>query len=173
MANQRQEGRRSPVLMALVRPLDAKVRNTVVRRYDNMIRELDFLSKSGHKDLTFIRTREWSREKLSAVFGLNCIYQEVLGPLAASARPNSVTFEGDSQIKGIGIGTSHPISHGSQRFDNAHNVQVPEMMRDFYSLINDLNLERRWMTLNTCGDIVYWIARRERDEDKFDQVWDE
>lgn len=163
MATQRVN--QDPVLAALIRPLDAKVRNSVARRRDAMLRELAFLGTKEDKRLAFIRSRNWTDAKLNVLFGLNCIYQEVLGPLDASARTGRRV---DVEVKGqpgLGLGSSHPIVHGSQRFDAAHTARVKDAMEDFFGLVAKLGFRRDWMTKNTCGDLVYWIARYEREKD--------
>ena len=141
-----------PVLAALTRHLDAKPRNAVARRHEAMLRELVFLSERENENLTFIRSRNWTDQRLSALFSLNCIYQEVLGPLDASARTGLA-----------GLGTQHPIAHGSMRFDAAHSVRVRNAVEDFFTMVRELGFRRDWMTKNTCGDIVFYIARHERE----------
>lgn len=130
-----------------------------------MLRELAFLGTKEDKGLAFIRLRNWTDAKLSVLFGLNCIYQEVLGPLDASARTGRRTDVEANGILGLGLGSSHPIVHGSQRFDAAHTARVKDAMEDFFGLVAKLGFRRDWMTKNTCGDLVYWIARYEREKD--------
>ncbi len=153
------------VLTALTKPLDAKVRSSVTRRHEAMVRELAFLESKQDERLAFIRTRGWSDAKLSVLFGFNSVYQEVLGPLHASARTGR---SADKEVNGgpaLGLGSSHPIVHGSQRFDSAHTVRVKSAVEDFFGLVAELGFRRDWMTKNTCGDLVYWIARHEREKD--------
>lgn len=161
MATQR--GDIEPVLAALTQPLDAKVRSAVARRHGAMLRELAFLISKQDERLTFIRSRNWSDVKLSALFSLNCIYQEVLGPLDASARTGSRVDAEPAGAPALGLGSAHPIMHGSQRFDSAHTARVKAAIDDFFGLVAELGFRRDWMTKNTCGDLVYWIARHERD----------
>lgn len=141
-----------PVLVALTRHLDAKPRNAVVRRHEAMLRELAFLGERDNENLAFIRSRKWTDQRLSALFSLNCVYQEVLGPLDASARAGQA-----------GLGSQHPIVHGSTRFDAAHSVRVRSAIEDFFTLVGELGFRRDWMTKNTCGDLVFYIARHERE----------
>lgn len=153
------------VLTALTQPLDAKVRGSVTRRLEAMVRELAFLESKQDERLAFIRKRGWSNAKLSVLFSLNSVYQEVLGPLDASARTGR---SADKEINGgpaIGLGSSHPIVHGSQRFDSAHTVRVKSAVEDFFDLAVELGFRRNWMSQNTCGELVYWIARYEREKD--------
>lgn len=163
MATQR--GDRDPILAALTQPLDAKVRGAVARRHEAMLRELAFLSTKQDERLTFIRSCNWTDARLSALFSLNCVYQEVLGPLDASARTGR---RADTDVAGapaLGLGSSHPIVHGSQRFDSAHTARVKGAVEDFFGMVAELGLRRDWMTKNTCSDLVYWIARHEREKD--------
>jgi hypothetical protein len=141
-----------PVLVALTRHLDPKPRNAVARRHEAMLRELAFLGERENENLVFIRTRNWTDQRLSALFSLNSIYQEVLGPLDASARTGQA-----------GLGSQHPIVHGSMRFDAAHTARVRSAVEDFFSMVNELGFRRDWMTKNTCGDLVFYIARQERE----------
>lgn len=163
MATQRDD--RDKVLAALTQRLDPKVRSSVVRRHEAMLRELAFLGSKQDERLTFIRPRGWTDARLSVLFSLNCVYQEVLGPLDASARTGR---RADTEVAGapaLGLGSSHPIVHGSNRFDAAHSARVKVAVEDFFEMVNELGLRRDWMTKNTCGDLVYWIARHERERD--------
>lgn len=141
-----------PVLAALTRHLDVKPRNAVSRRHEAMLRELGFLGERENDNLAFIRSRNWTDQRLSALFSLNSIYQEVLGPLDASARTGQA-----------GLGSQHPIVHGSMRFDAAHTARVRSAVEDFFTMVNELGFRRDWMTKNTCGDLVFYIARHERE----------
>jgi hypothetical protein len=144
--------RTDPVLLALTRHLDLKPRSAVMRRHEAMLRELSFLGERENENLAFIRSRNWTEQRLSVLFSLNCIYQEVLGPLDASARTGQA-----------GLGTEHPIVHGSLRFDSAHTARVRSAVEDFFTMVGELGFRRDWMTKNTCGDLVYYIARHERE----------
>jgi hypothetical protein len=161
MAKQRIDA--DPLLAALVQPLDVKVRNAVMRRHEAMLRELIFLASKQDEHLAFIRSCNWSDERLSALFSLNCFYQEVLGPLDASARTGGQSESDSHGAQALGLGASHPIVHGSQRFDSAHTARVKSAVEDFFDLVRQLGFRRDWMTKNTCNDLVYWIARHERE----------
>ena len=141
-----------PVLAALSRHLDAKPRNAVARRHEAMLRELAFQGERGNEHLAYIRSRNWSDQRLSALFSLNSVYQEVLGPLDASSRAGHA-----------GLGIQHPIVHGSMRFDSAHSARVRSAVEDFFSMVNSLGFRREWMAKNTCGDLLFYIARHERE----------
>lgn len=119
------------VLLALLQPLDTKVRNAVARRHDAMLRELAFLVTKEDERLLFIRTRRWSDSKLSVLFSLNCIYQEVLGPLDVSARTRLEANPDAVDPTGAGLGSTNPILHGSQRFDSAHTFRVKNALDTF------------------------------------------
>lgn len=140
------------VFKSLTKDLDHKSRNAVDRRYQAMVRELSFLGERQNENLAFIRTKKWSDERLKVLFGLNCIYQEVIGPLDASTRHGEV-----------GIGVQYPIAHGAMRFDERHSFNVREATNDFFEMVVKLGFRRDWMTKNTCGDLVYYIARHERE----------
>lgn len=151
-----EDKRSDPILAALTAPMSMKPRQAVMRRHEAMLGELRFLSEreSPDENLSFIRRHKWSDERLSALFALNSVYQEVLGPLHASTR-----------VGAAGLGTEYPIRHGSQRFDASHNVRVQNAIDDFYAIVERLGFLKEWMTRNTCGDLVYYIARFERDSD--------
>lgn len=151
------------VLAALTQPLDAKVRSAVIRRHEAMLRELAFIANKQDEQLAFIRSRNWLDAKLSVLFSLNSFYQEVLGPLDASARPGHQSDPDSHGAQTLGLGASHPIVHGSQRFDSAHTARVKSAVEDFFGLVAQLGFRRDWMTKNTCNDLVYWIARHERE----------
>ena len=152
MAEQKEASAES-VFRALTKNLDRKPRAAVERRYQAMARELGFLQERQNENLTYIRSREWSDEKIKVLFGLNCIYQEVIGPLDASTRVGS-----------SGIGSTYPIAHGAMRFDGGHSFKVRQATNDFFSMVAQLGFLREWVTKNTCGDLVYYIAKHERDE---------
>lgn len=159
----KQRGNIDPFLALLTHPLDAKVRSVVLRRHEAMLRELAFLVSSQDQRLAFIRSRNWHDAKLSALFSLNCLYQEVLGPLDASARTGHRAHPDANEVPTLGLGSFHPIVHGSQRFDSAHTARVKGAVEDFFGLVAELGFRRDWMTKNTCGDLVYWIDRHERE----------
>lgn len=153
------------VLEALTKPLDVKVRNAVVRRHAAMVRELEFMVTKQDTRLQFIQSRHWSNEKLSALFALNSFYQEVLGPLDASARARSHSGSVAEERQSHGLGSLHPILYGGPRFDSAHAMKVRSAVDDFFWLVRNLGFRREWISKNTSGDIVYWIDRAEREND--------
>lgn len=141
------------VFKALTRNLDRKPRAAVERRYQAMVRELGFLQERQNENLIYLRSRKWGDEQFKVLFSLNCIYQEVIGPLDASTRVGS-----------SGIGSTYPITHGAMRFDGSHSSRVRLATQDFFSMVAELGFLREWVTKNTCGDLIYYIARYERDE---------
>lgn len=152
MATQAAKG--DPVLNALLGRLSPKPRALVVRRVEAMGRELQYLRESNSEDLAFIRTRKWSDVRLRALFAVNSVYQEVLGPLQASAK-GSIS----------GLGREQPILHGTQRFDRAHSAKVNSALEGFFSMVSDMGFQQDWMSKNTCGDLVFFIARYEHKRD--------
>jgi len=143
-----------PVLSALIAPMSAKPRHAVVRRHEAMMRELRYLSEREvpDKNLAFIRKRSWTDERLSVLFALNSVYQEVLGPFSASARGGTA-----------GIGTEHPITHGSLRFDSATAYRANSAMNDFSEIVYKMEFRIEWLWHNTCSDLIYYIAQYERE----------
>jgi hypothetical protein len=152
----------SLVLQALLAKLAPKPREQVTRRYGHMVRELAYLTERRDENLAFIRSRKWTDRRLNAVFAFNSVYQEVLGPLQASAR-----------FSRVGLGREIPILHGSQRFDLSHAMRVNDALSDFHAMLVALDLKRSWMTLNTCGEVVYRLALFERSGRQSDNEDDE
>lgn len=138
------------VFQALTVNLDRKPRSIVARRYDAMLRELRFLGEREDKNLAYLRSCGWNDDRLKVLFGLNCIYQKVIGPLDASTRTGK-----------SGIGSTHTITHGALRFDLAHSTRVRKAREDFFAMVIQLGFRHDWMTKNTCGDLVFYIARYE------------
>lgn len=142
------------ILDTLIKSLDVKLKRSVIGRHEAMMRELTYLNEKKNETLKFIRQHHWTDDRLSVLFALNCLYQEVLGPLAASARGGTA-----------GIGTVNAIVHGSNRFDRAHSRKVLAVVQDFNTLAAELGFHQAWMTKNTCGDLIYWISRHEKDSE--------
>jgi hypothetical protein len=147
------------VIKFLTRHLDYKPRKTVERRYQAMVRELIFLGERQDQHLAYIRYRKWSDDRLKVLFGLNSIYQEIIGPLTASTR-----------VAQVGIGSQYPLTHGTMRFDGGHSHNVREADNAFFSMVSELGFLRSWMAKNTCGELVFHIARHEREDVTGDQV---
>lgn len=142
---------RRTVLAKMLNALHPAVRGNVDRRCEAMLRELDFLRERQNENLTYLRSKGWVDERLQVLFVLNSVYQLCIGPLQSSARINA------------GLGGDYPIRHGADVFDIGRAGIVIEMVTDFFSMAADLGFLRDWMTKNTCGDLIYWIARHERD----------
>jgi hypothetical protein len=142
------------VLKVITKHLDHKPRGAVERRYAAMTRELRFLEERQDEKLAFLRSHRWNDDRLKVLFGLNCIYQEVIGPLDASIRAGEA-----------GMGTRYPIVHGAMRFDRAYSSKVRKAATDFFTLVSKFGFQHDWMTKNTCGDLVYYIAKHEHEEE--------
>lgn len=142
-----------PIFRALTRSLDRKVAESISRRCDAMERELSFLAEKVDQNLEFVRTRRWTDDRFLVLFILNSFYQEFLGPLEASGRGET------------NLGREFPILHGTNRFDQAHRNLVWMASMDFSFLIANFDFLQEWMTKNTAGDLVYWIARYEREKE--------
>jgi hypothetical protein len=140
------------ILGALTSGLNSKVRESIARRFEAMRRELAYLSDKEDKNLAFIRLANWTEGKLSVLFLLNCFYQHVLGPLQSSTRGGTAN-----------IGTKIPIRYGSALYDEARSKSVNSAVSDFHNLVAELGFDRRWLTKNTAGDLIYYIARHERE----------
>jgi hypothetical protein len=89
-----------------------------------MVRELQYLREKRDENLVFIRKRKWSDVRLRALFAVNSVYQEVLGPLQAAAKGST-----------SGLGRDLPILHGSQRFDSAQSARVNATLEGFFLMV--------------------------------------
>jgi len=148
----KQEGRTMP-LTKLVAVLDPAVRRSVHRRFDAMIRELKYLQANRADELTYLNEKGWTEQRLKVLLVLNSVYQLAIGPLHASARST------------VGLGLTIPISHGTDLFDRSKAREVNEMVAAYKSFVEALSIKADWLTKNTAGDLVYWIARWERESD--------
>jgi hypothetical protein len=153
------ESANDSVLSLLTVRLSPKPRASVVRRYEAMVRELQYLREKRDENLVFIRKRKWSDVRLRALFAVNSVYQEVLGPLQAAAKGSTG-----------GLGRDLPILHGSQRFDGAQSARVNATLEGFFLMISEMGFQRDWMSKNTCGDLIFYIARHERLDSPPDQA---
>lgn len=141
-----------PVFNVLAEGIDKKVRDSMLRRYEAMERELTYLAGKDDRNLSFIRARNWTDDRLLVLFVLNCFYQQVVGPLQSSARGGVAK-----------LGTDIPIKHGSMIYDGARSKKINSAVNDFFKLSFGLKYERAWMTKNTASDVVFYVARFERE----------
>jgi hypothetical protein len=132
--------------------MSAKPKQAVRRRCQLMASELRYLDEKGDENLLFLRKRGWANQRFEALFFLNSFYQELLGPLHASARTGP-----------IGLGAEFPIKHGSQVFDQAHTRRVLDATSAFFELFDEIGFLRVWASKNTCSDLVYYVAKHERE----------
>jgi hypothetical protein len=89
-------------LALLTQPMERNPQEAVHRRHAAMITELKFRHAQEDRRLDFLRRKGWSDACFSTLFALNCVYQEVLGPLEASSRSGVA-----------GLGSDHPIRQGA------------------------------------------------------------
>ncbi len=146
------------VFKPLTRDLHFKPKAAISRRYDAMVRELLFIGQKQDRasdDLRFVLTNGWSDLRIRTLFILNSFYQEYLAPLHASARNNASS-----------IGKKMPILHGSLRFDGEHRAEVLKAIGDFYKVSDAAGMKRAWLSVNTCGDILFRIASDIRSDQK-------
>jgi len=135
-----------PVLSSM----NSHVRLGVLHRVDAMERELAFLIERKNDDVAFIRSRGWSDERIQLLFVLNSLYQHLLGPVQAAARPGPQ-----------GLGRTIPIRHGKATFDDKTARRAERAVKDFLAIVETLQFQPRWLHANTCGDVVYAIATHE------------
>jgi hypothetical protein len=151
MSQQGKERKASIPLRNLLSSLDPAVRADVRRRFEAMVRELNYLAESKPDDVAFLERRGWTRSKLRTVFMFNCVYQIAVGPLSASARS---TF---------GLGDRTPIAHGSDIFDRTRARVMNSMTTAFKQMLIDLDVSFDLMNRNTAGDLVFKLVQRERE----------
>lgn len=137
----------------LLRPLNAATRSSVRRRVEKMAREYSYLRVQEHEDLLLLLRSGWSDQKFGVLFVLNSLYQLCIGPLHASARASGV------------IGREIAIRHGADEYGQSRAKQVNAMVQEYESLAAKLGYDPRLLQKNTCGDLIYWIARWERERD--------
>jgi hypothetical protein len=142
-------------LASLLRPVQRRPREAVLARHSAMARELRFRRSNGDEALKYLQGRGWTDARFHVLFALNCIYQEILGPLQASSRSGIA-----------GLGTNYPVMHGTQRFDPAYSERVNFLIGDFMAMVAGLNFTRDWLYQNTCGDLIFYIARHEHELDR-------
>ena len=139
----------------IVHNLEARARQSLLRRTEAMERELAFLSSREDRNLIFIRERGWTDERLQLLFLLNSVYQHVLGPIQVAARGGPE-----------GLGGEIPVRHGQIVFDREKASRVKMSIRAFLSIVDELRFMRSWLYANTCADAVFAIATLERDRSR-------
>lgn len=142
------------VLGPLTSQLHWRVRHAVIQRFEAMSRELDYRLEKGSDDIVLMRARKWTNLRLLTLFALNSFYQEFLAPLRASAR-----------IDASRLGKHHPIQHGALRFDSKHKTQVTKAISQFNKIADKARLDYTWLTVATCGDLIFKIAKAIRDSE--------
>ena len=142
-------------LTSLLKPVRRRPREAVLARHAAMVRELKFRGSNRDEALEYLRGRGWSDARFHVLFALNCVYQEILGPLQASSRSGIA-----------GLGTQYPIIHGTKLFDIGHSERVSFVIVDFMAIVEGLNFTRDWLYKNTCGDLIFYIARHDHERDR-------
>jgi hypothetical protein len=142
-------------LTYLLKPVQRRPREAVLARHAAMVRELKFRDSNRDEALEYLRGRGWSDARFHVLFALNCVYQEILGPLQASSRSGIA-----------GLGTQYPIIHGTKLFDTDHSERVNFVIVDFMAIVEGLHFTRDWLYKNTCGDLIFYIARYEHEQDR-------
>ncbi len=137
------------ILDTLVGKMDRDVKNQVMRRYNSMASQYEYLRDSKNEDVLLTYKYKWNDQKYKVLFALNSFYQIVIGPLACSAYAQSAS----------GIGTTIPISYGKQiQFDNNWNSRVSATDRAFSSLVSACGFSEYMVTANKASDITFHIA---------------
>lgn len=142
-------------LSNLLKPVERRPREVVLARHAAMVRELKFRTANRDEALGYLRDRGWTDARFHVLFALNCVYQEILGPLQAASRAGVA-----------GLGTTYPITHGALRFDPAYSEHVNFVIVNFMEVLSKLHFTRDWLHKNTCGDLIFYIARHEHAQDR-------
>jgi len=145
------------VLVPLTRKMHWRVRNSVTQRFDAMSRELEYKLEIQSTDLQLMRARKWTNLRLLTLFALNSFYQEFLAPLRASARN-----------KASRLGAQHPIKHGALLFGTEHQAAVVKASSQFTTIMDQARFDYAWLTVATCGELIFKIARSIRDAERED-----
>ncbi len=146
----------TPVAQQITRPLlsalDSRVRRNVARRIDAMERELAFLVAREDRNVAYLRRRGWTNDRIHVLFALNSVYQQVLGPIQAATRGGP-----------DGLGREIPVRYGNTSYDAASARAASSALRDFYALVAELRVPPDWLYANTCGEVVFRIAKFEEE----------
>ena len=145
------------VLVPLTQKMHWRVRNSVTQRFDAMSRELDYKLEIQSADLQLMRSKKWTKLRLLTLLALNSFYQEFLAPLRASARNETSR-----------LGAQHPIKHGALLFGTAHREAVVRANSQFTKIMDQARFDYAWLTVATCGDLIFKIARNIRDAERED-----
>ena len=119
-----------------------------------MVRQFKYLETFESKDLRSLKKKRWPREKLMVLFAMNSVYQVVLGPQEAAC-----------QRQTAGLGNLIPVVHGTFAVDMAFTTKTRVAVSEFFEMARRFGFHEYWMTLNTCGDVVYWVAKYENDDE--------
>lgn len=135
------------ILQYLVRGLDFEEREEVVRRYNLMMAEMNYLLETKPKLLRAASRLGWSTSKLDAVFCLNSFYQRILAPLVASASDPHV------------VGNEISIRFGeSIKFDSARVSRMREMENAFHELCFEAEIQPFMLEAQQAGDLIWRLA---------------
>lgn len=140
------------ILESLLDGLDYAVRRLVTQRFDAMHRELVFRWDLSDGDAAFLRSLGYTAEHLRTLCALNCFYQIVIGPLSAASRKWRTSDFNDLTIR-----------HGRLPLGPAEAAQLREMVTRFQRVFGMIDLPLRIAAANTTGDLIFTVARHERD----------
>lgn len=134
----------------LTKGMDSQVRAMLERRVDAMIRQFDYLSEKGHKNVATAKKVGWGRPRLAVVCWLNSFYQIVISPLAASAEANS---QAD-------LGGAVPILYGDKiKFTWSRRRKIKTMTVSFLGICTSLNVSQYMLSAHHMDDLLYIIAK--------------
>lgn len=129
----------------LINNIDSKIRLLILNRIDAMERELNYLIEVNDVGINHLLNNRWEKEHIYTIFIFNSIYQNLIGPIEASIRGNS-----------IGLVDEIPLQHGNFMIDKEYKKKARKMISDFYSISS---IDIGWLQATTCRDLVFRITR--------------
>lgn len=131
------------ILSMLISSLDFEMRQRVTRRYESFLYELEIYVDV--KKLNFLRSYDWTNERLLVVCELISFYQVVLGVIRTVSMSKNSIFTDD--LIAIQWGKS-------LKYDKTMKDEYDRMCNEFFELISECNLDVRYLESATFTDLV-------------------
>lgn len=136
------------VLQTLIKSSDPPVRRRIQRRYENMVRELKYMHEQKKPGLLYLLNNGWFEQKICVLFALNCVYQELFGPLQLAAKTGQ-----------LGVAAEISIVHGTTAVNKAFRTEASHTSKEFSEMIHKLGFQLAWMGFATCSDTVFHLEQ--------------
>lgn len=132
--------------------LDKKTRLHLLKRRDWFERQIDYDSKLPQSHLPKILGQCYSRDALSVIIEINCLYQIFIGPISMPSR----------YIGKLSLGRRIPIRFGKKiRFDDQKTIELGTFRSDFVSLLEKVNIPTEYIYCQSPSDLLYKIYMKE------------